>query len=166
MSPQLAVQILADYYDGMTLKQCFAKYGVSAASFYKYLHSNPLFEQSLARARTDLIHAEVEEAKEIADTETDAARARNRIDIRKFRASKLLSQVYGDQVTLNLNGVIDIKQALTAGFDRALSVCDQQGISDAELVDTKQLVCNSAPDSKSVPLDENAPAHSIEDLLS
>lgn len=149
MNKNRAIAILNDYYDGLTLKQCYEKHGVSRSSFYKYCHENPLFEESLARARQSLIHEEIEEAKEIADTEEDAAKARNRIDIRKFRASKLLASVYGDQLNLNINGQIDIAAALAEGKRRVLPVSDQSNISDAELVETKQIVSTNPTDSKS-----------------
>jgi len=53
-----------------------------------------------ARAREDQADWHADEIVAIADTETDAAKARNRIDARKWKAAKLKPKVYGDRVNV------------------------------------------------------------------
>jgi hypothetical protein len=64
------------------------------------------FAAQYARAREAQAEHYAEEIVQIADTEGDSAKARNRIDARKWTASKLLPKRYGDRVELEHSGSI------------------------------------------------------------
>jgi hypothetical protein len=64
------------------------------------------FSARYARAREAQAEHYADEIVSIADTEPDAARARNRIDARKWKASKMAPKVYGDR--LQLDGELSI----------------------------------------------------------
>lgn len=64
------------------------------------------FAAQYARAREQQAETYAEEIVEIADTEKDAAIARNRIDARKWTASKLRPKLYGDRVEVEHSGTI------------------------------------------------------------
>ncbi len=61
--------------------------------------TDPEFLQQYVRAREDQADYYADEITEIADTETDANKARVRIDARKWVASKLKSKSYGEKIT-------------------------------------------------------------------
>lgn len=65
---------------------------------YVWLQKNSDFAEKYARAREIQADRGVDEMLVIADTDPDAARARNRIDVRKWRASKLAAKRYGDKI--------------------------------------------------------------------
>ncbi len=70
------------------------------------------FAAKYARAREDQADFHADAIVDIADTETDAAKARNRIDARKWHASKLKPKTYGDKLDVggNLNLGLDDEQ--------------------------------------------------------
>lgn len=58
------------------------------------------FQEQYARAREDQADWHADEIVSIADTEPDAAKARNRIDARKWKAGKLKPKTYGDRLNV------------------------------------------------------------------
>ena len=64
-----------------------------------------------ARAREQRAETFADQIVEIADTEEDAAKARVRVDARKFVASKLLPRTYGDKQEVNINQSVSIAHA-------------------------------------------------------
>ena len=71
----------------------------------------------------------------IADTDEDAARARNRMQARQWLASKLYAQRYGDRIDLNVSQTIDIGSTLAEARARLLPVRDQHELIDAQAID-------------------------------
>lgn len=66
-----------------------------------WLIDDAAFSAQYARAREEQAEHYADEIIQISDTETDPAKARNRIDARKWKASKLAPKVYGDKLTLD-----------------------------------------------------------------
>jgi len=64
----------------------------------RWLGEHEWFRGKYARAREQQADFYADQIIEIADTETDPQKARNRIDARKWTASKLAPKVYGDKV--------------------------------------------------------------------
>ena len=69
--------------------------------------TDPDFQAMYAQAREEQADWHAEQIILIADTEEDAAKARNRIDARKWAASKLKPKVYGER--LNLDGDLTVR---------------------------------------------------------
>ena len=80
----------------------------SRSAFYAYLLVDPEFLDGYMRAREVQAHNEAEEIRSIADMATpeDVGVARLRIDARKWRASKMAPQHYGDKLDLNHGGAV------------------------------------------------------------
>lgn len=76
------------------------------ATVNRWLSEDPDFCNQYARAREQQADFYADEIIEIADSEKDAAKARNRIDARKWKASKLNAKKYGDKLDLNHSGSI------------------------------------------------------------
>ena len=112
--------------------------------------------QDMARryARAQEMRADVfaDQIIEIADTDEDANRARNRIQARQWLASKMNPRTYGDRIDLNVQQTISINDALTEARARILRPAyDQPLILDAECVDIPTLSAPKPTDNESMP---------------
>lgn len=98
-TPVLAERICALLASGLSLRKvCEASDMPDVSTVRDWLIKDAEFAAQYARAREAQAEHYAEEIIEIADTEADAAKARNRIDARKWTAVKLLPKKYGDKV--------------------------------------------------------------------
>jgi hypothetical protein len=86
----------------------------SEYTVYNWLDKHPDFAKQYARAREQQQEVFAAEVISIADTEPDPARARNRMDARKWYASKVAPKKWGDRVE------IDAKVETTGATSEAL----------------------------------------------
>jgi hypothetical protein len=63
------------------------------------------FADAYRRAREIGYMRMADEMIQIADTEPDAAKARNRIDVRKFMLMKMMPKIFGDRLEVENTGV-------------------------------------------------------------
>lgn len=77
---------------------CRDKAMPSTTTVFKWLAERPDTAEQYARARETQADAIVDEIVEIADTEDDSAKARVRIDARKWVAGKMRPKKYGDKL--------------------------------------------------------------------
>lgn len=98
-SPALADTIIDGITSGLSLREiCRADAMPDRATVFRWLEAHPDFAAKYARAREFQAEANAEEIIDIADTEEDPARARVRVDARKWVASKLVPKRYGDRM--------------------------------------------------------------------
>ena len=83
----------------------------SHTTIAKWQNENEAFASAYARAREQRGETFAQQIIEIADTEPDAAAARNRIDARKWIAGKLFPRVYGDTQRVDINQQITVADA-------------------------------------------------------
>lgn len=150
MTDELFEVIIAEIYEGETVTNVLQFQGVTWKQFYDFIYTDPSRELTYERAREARADKMVDDLTEIADNELDAAKARNRIDARKWVASKLKPRMYSDRIDINITKAIDINAALEAGLKRALPVHDPESIEDAQVIETKAITDNSLTDSVSV----------------
>lgn len=101
-SQDVADTICQGLMAGKSLRLICAMEGMPAAStVYAWLGQFPGFSAQYARAREVQADVLADEVIEIADTEPDPQKARNRIDARKWLSSKLRPKKYGDRVELD-----------------------------------------------------------------
>lgn len=74
------------------------------ATVYRWLSTHEAFREMYARAREERADMLADDVIDISDSEPDAAKARNRMDARKWYAAKLNPKRYGDKVTNELVG--------------------------------------------------------------
>lgn len=104
-SPELADKICDQLSDGISLRKiCEADDMPAKITVLMWLRTNEEFLNQYTRARTEQADSLADEITDIADTETDANKARVRIDARKWVASKLKPKVYGDKVDVTTAG--------------------------------------------------------------
>ena len=73
-------------------------------TIYRWRKDYPDFGNAYLLAQEEHIDALVDETGEIVDSEPDAQRARVRVDYRKWLASRLNRQKYGDKINAILSG--------------------------------------------------------------
>ena len=66
------------------------------STIFRWIEEREDFRERYVRAREFQAYVYADETIDIADTEEDAAKARNRIEIRKWHAAKMAPKVYGD----------------------------------------------------------------------
>lgn len=154
--PKSAKEVIDRMLDGIPLTSILTRYKDRIAFFNAISDSNYLLTL-YNNAQQFKAEMYAEEIVDIADTDVDPVRARNRIDARKWYASKIKPLKYGDRLDVNLTQTVDISSALTEARQRVRSIRDHTDIEEAQLVDTTQHVNKCAPDSKSVDPPENTP---------
>lgn len=165
LTAEKASLILEEIFEGMLLKDSLKKHKVSQSTFYKFIEKNIEYDRMYARAKTAHAHLIVEEIVPIADNETiDPARARNMIDARKWTASKILPQKYGDRIEVNLTQEASIVEALALARSRVLPMRDLASIEDAEIIETKQLNIIDVTGSKPVQVESSIETNNVESI--
>jgi len=149
--------------NGESLKSAAKAEGQTPQDINKYLRNDK--EAALAYDRAKELRADLlaDEIIEIADLESDAAKARNRIDARKWIASKHYSKRYGDRIDLNVSMQIDIAATLEEARGRLLPISDQSNIIDAQAIDISNTIAPCASDTLSVAQETKAPQPKIFD---
>lgn len=150
LTQQQFEMVILDMHSGLSLKKSLEKHQITATTFYNAVESNHFFNTAYAsaqRARAELL---ADEVVDIADTELDPQRARNRMDARRWYASKMQPQKYGDRIDLNITERVDIGGAIAEAKRRALPSRFPEDIEDAEIVVTQQLPSPTAADTQSV----------------
>ncbi len=115
----LSETILSRYADGETLtKICKDDDMPKRNTVYRWRSDYPEFGKAYLLAQEQHVDALVDEACQIVDTELDPQRAKVRADHRKWLASRLNRNKYGDKIDVNHNVSIDIAPALLAATER------------------------------------------------
>jgi hypothetical protein len=101
-SDDAAVEICSRIASGEALTRvCQDDHLPGITTVYKWLVENATFAEHYTRARADQADTIADEIMLIADTEPDPNRAKVRIDARKWIASKLKPQRYGEKIDIS-----------------------------------------------------------------
>ncbi len=140
---QLALWAVELVENGSTLKNALKTVGLSNSSFNGALSS--VRETSVRYIRARELNADilVDEAMEIADSDIDPQIARNRIDIRKWIASKHKPKVYGERIDLNVSQTISVLEARSEAQAR-LSTLPELPTIDAEVIQVSQSIVDKS----------------------
>lgn len=114
-----AKEILDLYSDGTNLQQIEKKKNLaSRRTILRWRTDFPEFGKLYDQALLSYSEAIIEEALQIADTEEDAKKAKNRIDIRTWIASKYNRARFGEALQLDITKTLDISPALALGLEQ------------------------------------------------
>lgn len=136
--------------DGCSLREAVKRVGISPKKFSHALQGDKAAALAYARAleiKADLL---ADDIIQIADTAEDAAKARNQIDSRKWIASKLYAQRYGERIDLNVTQTIDIGSTLAEARARLRPISDQSNIIDSQAIDITDAINSRSTDKQSV----------------
>lgn len=159
VTPAAIESVLTLIVEGQLLRQAAKLLNLPESSLYRALHADPELWSSYKRARELGANAMAEQAVDIADNDTDAKRARNRIMVRQWLAGKLDPKTYGDRLDLNVTQTVDISGALSDARTRVRPLRDQSNVIDAVIV-SESTRCEPGSSDKESP----AP-RKFEDLL-
>lgn len=96
MNEDVFNSILDDIFNGLSLRAASADKDVDPRLFYNYMNDDKKRVQQYACACEARAELKVSDIHEIADVEEDVQRARLKIDVIKWEASKLKPKKYGD----------------------------------------------------------------------
>ncbi len=115
-----ARNVLLDLFNGGTIKKGLIKHEIDCFTFYDTLDQSTQLLALYARAEKYNADMLADELIGIADTEENAVKARNMIDVRKWLASKRQPKKYGDRIEHHHEGQIDLIAAIAESKERAL----------------------------------------------
>lgn len=108
-NPDIAAELCAELATGVSVRTLLEgkdrKKGYPCRkTFFLWLNKFPEFKEMYMAAKAESADAMLEDMFDIADNEPDVKRARLQVDVRKWAASKLKPERYGDKVTQELTG--------------------------------------------------------------
>jgi hypothetical protein len=109
-TPELVEEILNKLMDGESLRSiCRPDHMPSAGTFLRWCSIDEKLSEQYARARDIQMDYYVDDINQIADDcdIMDVAKAKLRIDTRKWTASKLKPKKYGDKIQNEVSGEIN-----------------------------------------------------------
>ena len=143
-------RIIDAVLDGSSLREAAKAESVDLRTFGDWLQGDKEAAQRYARAQELRGDVLADEIIRIADTEDDAAKARNQITARQWLASKL-NKKYGERLDVNVTQTLDISATLIEARARlVLPPRDQQTITDVQTLDSIGLIEARALDNQSI----------------
>ena len=145
-----AETVINTVYAGGHVADCLRDLGMHPALFYNVLNSTPELFDAYTRARHFRAELMADEIVQIADTDPDPQRARNRIQARQWRTAKLDPKTFSDRIDINVTQTVDVASALSEARSRILRpVCDQLESDEAETVEFIDVPADGATDTQS-----------------
>ncbi len=122
--------------NGTSLREAARNAGIDAGSLIRHIQEDKEAAKQYARAQEVAADILADEVIQIADTEEDAQKARNRIDARKWKAAKSNPKKYGDRIDLNVSTTIEIGATLAEARARLRPPSDLAKTIDGELIES------------------------------
>lgn len=113
-----AEQIISDIGTGLAAREALELRGVHPLAFYQAVQTSLDLERKYHLAQSAKTELYVEEIISIADGFDDPAKARNRIEARKWYASKMIPSKYSDRLDINVTQKLDLTSALAEARER------------------------------------------------
>lgn len=155
-------QVLATLIEVNSLRRALELHGVSRQVFHATIAQVPNLAQEYMSAQAAVAEDLAEEIIEIADTEEDAQKARNRIDARRWYAGKIKPHKFGDRIDIQVTQVVDLKSAIDEAINRARPVRDLSGSSEPQLLELTKQKLNTSTDLESVDAADSKECEAIE----
>ena len=138
--------------NGFSIEKACKHAGITEYRYTKWLAELPAFERAIRGARAILAERDLDRLDGLLFSEPDPQRLAIMQRHYHWKASKLISKVYGDKLDLNVNQVIDIGSALAEARNRAIvrPRCDPDDIIDAQVIDVTEQKDSGSADKQSV----------------
>lgn len=156
--------VIAAYAEGASVKKAMRELGVQPRAFYQLMASDVELGNLYEASKTARAEILVDEVITISDdAEANPNRARNQIDARKWAASKLRPQMYGDRLIQELDIGPNLVEAIAQAKQRLLPPPrDLSQTIDAEYTALEPPNAQGATDKQS---DEPVPAAQAPDIF-
>lgn len=148
-TPALGELVVNELLAGKTQIAIAESNGWPAGQIGKWATLHPEFAALLRTARAEAAHMHMDETIVIADTDPDAARARNRIQARQRLAESRNRSAYGPSVDMNVTGQLDMAGTLIEARRRLLPVSDQAALPEPQVTDYIDVTPACTRDSES-----------------
>lgn len=166
ITPERVSAVIEEIYAGKRLRDVLPS-PKEMRHFYEFVAENGDYAIAYQRAQQARAEILVDEIVDISDTEMDAQRARNRIDARKWYASKMQPHKYGDRLDVNVSGTVNIAAALSDAAKRAeLPGRDLPIPVVSQVLDNKSETQHRTTEYESVGASTAAASESLEDIFS
>lgn len=156
--PDVIESVLAAFATGVPLAKACRENGVTSPHVYQKMRDDPRWSSAWPAAREMHAAALVEQAAELADTDPDPARARNRMHARHWMAGRVAREAWGDRVDVAIDQRVSIAAALEAAEGRVRPIRDLSRVIDAESADITSLPALTAADNETAERASSAPA--------
>ena len=127
-----AKEVIETMFHEQSLRKALKIHGVSPGCFFRLLEALPELDALYCRTQAAIGEQIAEEIIAISDEYGDPQRAKNRIDARKWYASKVKPKKFGDRIDVNITETVDIKLALTDARNRIRPVSDLKNAIDVQ----------------------------------
>lgn len=117
----LATRVLRHIEEGKSLRQIQKLSGMpSVSTILKWRRENEEFSKLYDEAKLDMMEVMADQIMEISDEENpdDTARAKLRVDTRKWLMARLANRRYGDKIEQNVTGNTTIR--VVTGFNNSI----------------------------------------------
>jgi len=148
--PEIIDSVLAMFATGVPLAKACREHGVTHPSIYQKLRDHPHWSTHWPAAREMHAAALVEQAAQLADSDPDPARARNRMHARHWAAGRVAREQWGDRVDVSVDQRVSIVAALEAADARLRPIRDLSRVIDAESADVAALPALASTDNETV----------------
>lgn len=164
MTEDIFRAIIKDLVEGRPIKSILESIGVPVYEFFKFINSAPKYLSEYESAQQAKAEIVAEEIISISDDDTcEPQRARNKIDARRWYASKMKPAKFGDRVDLNLNLHVDIGAALIDAQQRVRHILDGAQHTQQQVIETTAKQITTATDQQSV---DTPLKNELDDILS
>ncbi|QMP18238.1 clamp-loader subunit [Ralstonia phage RpY1] len=151
--------VISRVLEGVPIREAIKGNFNSVGALYECISGERELSVRFTRAMEIRAELLVDEMTAIADSDDDPQRVRNRVDVRKWIASKLLPKKYGERIDLNVTQTIDIGEALREARSRIVRpIADQSDVVDAQVVDLQDVYPIEPRDEESRTVDATPPA--------
>lgn len=127
-------EILELMEDNRSISNALKLAKTKASAFFKALREYPDLQLQFDDVQSALSEQLVDEMLQIADSEPDSNRARNRIHVRQWYASKMKPRKFGEKIDINMNQTVDLKGALAEARSRVIVAMAQPVINTARVL--------------------------------
>ena len=111
------------YADGETLLNiCKDKHMPKRTTIYRWRKDYPDFGNAYLLAQEEHVDALIDQAGDIVDSELNPQLAKVKADHRRWLASRLNRQKYGDKLDVQHNHTLDISSALSKALERLSNI--------------------------------------------
>lgn len=165
-----ALRVFDIVSNGNTIPAAMRELGIDSSimTFLRRVKQSPILRRAFDDARMAQAASFAEQIIDIADNERDSARARNKLDARKWLASKLDPKTFGDKLDLSIDQTVSIRAALDAAETRIVRpMRDLAPESDSQVIDLTAITepASSDNESLSTPQTKDAASLTLDDLL-
>ena len=135
-SEKIAEEILSRYANGETLsKICKDKHIPERHTVYRWRSGYPDFGEAYILAQEEHVDALVDEAGEIVDTEQNPQLGKLKADHRRWLASRLNRQKYGDKLDVQHNHTLDVSPIISKALERLSNI--DVGLPQTKLIEAE-----------------------------